>query len=102
MGRKKKIPPPRGVPESIVVTDTLDLHGFFPEQIPEIIQAFIENALNLRLKTLRIIHGKGRSRLKFEVHQALKRNPRVARFHDAHPDAGGWGVTVVELEDELS
>jgi len=32
-----------GIPESIVVTDTLDLHGFFPEQIPEIIEAFIDN-----------------------------------------------------------
>ncbi len=33
------------IPEYYIVTDVLDLHGFFPEQVPEMIQAFIENAV---------------------------------------------------------
>lgn len=96
MSKKKHNPPP-GIPHAIQVTDALDLHGFFPEQIPEMITAFIENARSLQLTELRIIHGKGRSRLKFEVHQALKSHPDVVSFHDAPPESGGWGVTLVHL-----
>ncbi len=98
MGKKKNIPP-EGIPESITVTDTLDLHGFFPEQVPEIVDAFIDNALHLGLIKVWIIHGKGKSRLKFEVYECLRQSPFVIRFYDALPDSGGWGKTVVELSD---
>jgi len=85
-------------PEFIEVTDVLDLHGFFPEQVPEIVNDFIQNALELKLYRLRIIHGKGKSRLKWEVHQVLKAHPQVAWFGDAPPEIGGWGATIVELK----
>ena len=96
MGRKKH-PVPEGVPDEIIVTDTLDLHGFFPEQVPGILEDFIQNALHLGLTSVKIIHGKGRSRLKYEVHKALQAHPSVADFRDAAPSLGGWGATVVEL-----
>jgi DNA-nicking Smr family endonuclease len=82
------------------VTDTLDLHGFFPEQIPQMIRDFIENAHTIGLRRLRIVHGKGKSRLKWEVHQVLKAEPCVESFGDAPPDTGGWGATVVLLKEE--
>ncbi len=100
MSKRKTTETPDGIPSHITVTDTLDLHGFFPEQIAEIVDAFIQNALELRLQKLRIIHGKGKSRLKFEVTQTLKANPHVVAFHDAPPDSGGWGATVVEIVSE--
>jgi len=96
MTRKTKIPP--GIPERIEVTNILDLHGFFPEQVEEIVTAFIENAKKLRIHSLKIVHGKGKSRLKFEVYQVLEKNCFVKSFKDAPPDMGGWGVTVVELK----
>jgi DNA-nicking Smr family endonuclease len=99
LSSKKHIPVPDGLSDRFVVTDTLDLHGFFPEQISEMLDAFIKNALELKLARLRIIHGRGKSRLKFEVIQALKADSRVAAFRDAAPDLGGWGATVVELND---
>jgi DNA-nicking Smr family endonuclease len=89
-------------PEPVRVTDVLDLHGFFPEQIPEVLGEFIRNAVELRLNMLRIIHGKGRSRLKFEVIRFLGDCPEVARFYDAPPESGGWGATVVELRSSDS
>ncbi len=55
------------IPEYYIVTDVLDLHGFFPEQVAEMIQAFIENAVSLGLHRVRIIHGKGKSKLKWMV-----------------------------------
>ncbi|MFZ5519480.1 MAG: Smr/MutS family protein [Candidatus Zhuqueibacterota bacterium] len=84
--------------EPIIVTDVLDLHGFFPEQVHEIVTEFIRNAMELKLTMLRIIHGKGRSKLKWTVHQVLNENPHVARFGDARPEMGGWGATIVELK----
>lgn len=81
-----------------VVTDVLDLHGFFPEQIPEIIDEFIKNGLNLKLHRLRIIHGKGKSKLKWVVYKELEKNPYVDKFGDAAPEFGGWGATIVELK----
>jgi len=80
------------------VTDDLDLHGFFPEQVPDIVNEFIWNAKRLHLKRLRIAHGKGKSKMKWAVHQVLKDHPDVDRFGDARPEAGGWGATVVELK----
>jgi DNA-nicking Smr family endonuclease len=82
-----------------VVTDTLDLHGFFPQQVPQMIGDFIDNARRLKLQKLRVVHGKGKSRLKWEVHQALKANPQVESFADAPPERGGWGATVVVLKE---
>jgi DNA-nicking Smr family endonuclease len=84
--------------EPFVVTDTLDLHGFFPQQVPKMVAEFVDNALRLGLRRLRIVHGKGRSRLKWEVHQVLKAHPAVGRFSDAPPEAGGWGATIVLLK----
>ncbi len=97
MGKKRENDIPEEFKQGIRVTDTLDLHGVFPEQIPDIVESFIENALTLRLKTLRIIHGKGKSRLKYEVHQVLKKLPQVQKFYNASPASGGWGATIVEL-----
>ena len=101
-GRRSLSPPPEeNLPESagqpFVVTDTLDLHGFFPQQVPEMVADFIDNAISLGLSRLRIVHGKGKSRMKWEVRQVLKEHPAVAKFTDAPPEAGGWGATIVYL-----
>jgi len=85
------------LPEFIEVTDVLDLHGFFPEQVPEIVEDFIKNALELKLYRLRIVHGKGKSKLKWTVYQILKDHPDVAWFGDAPREIGGWGATLIEL-----
>jgi dsDNA-specific endonuclease/ATPase MutS2 len=98
LGKKKNPLPPPGIPETVVVTDELDLHGFFPEQVPEMIDGMIDNALQLGLKKLRIVHGKGKSRMKFEVVQTLRTNPSVKSYGDASPETGGWGATIVELK----
>jgi DNA-nicking Smr family endonuclease len=98
MSHKKPHPVPDDLPPLFVVTDTLDLHGFFPEQIPEILDAFLENALETGLSRLRVVHGKGKSRLKFEVVRVLRADSRVAAFGDAPPELGGWGATCIELK----
>ncbi|MDZ7265688.1 MAG: Smr/MutS family protein [candidate division KSB1 bacterium] len=93
-------PDDENLPEFIEVTDVLDLHGFFPEQIPEVMEEFINHAQELGLVNLRVIHGKGKSKLKWAVHQVLKNHPRVIWFGDAPPAYGGWGATIIELKPE--
>ena len=97
MSKRKKVSVPEGIPVTIKVTDTLDLHGLFPEQIPEIMDAFLKNASDLELKRVRVIHGKGKSRLKFEVYEAIKNHDLVSRYYDSPPESGGWGSTTIEL-----
>ena len=86
--------------EYIEVTDVLDLHGFFPEQIPEVVEEFVRSAVEKGLKNVRITHGKGKSRLKYEVRKALETHPDVAWYGDAPVGYGGWGATVVELREQ--
>jgi dsDNA-specific endonuclease/ATPase MutS2 len=90
--------PVEPLPEFIEVTNELDLHGFFPEQIPEILDDFITNAILLKIEYLRIVHGKGKSKLKWAVREVLKSDARVIDFKDAPPELGGWGATVVEIQ----
>ena len=85
------------LPQEIHVTDILDLHGTPVKIIPEMIDAFLDNALDLHLDRVQIIHGKGKSRLKHLTYQLLKDDSRVLRFYDAPPEMGGWGRTVIEL-----
>lgn len=86
-------------PDAVVVTDVLDLHGFFPEQVPEMIEEFILNAQELELKSLRIIHGKGKSKLKWIVLKELEKYSQVDSFRDAPAELGGWGATLVYLKE---
>ena len=98
MGRRKKVPVPEELKDGVLITDTLDCHGLYPEEIPDIVDAFIENALALKLTRLKVIHGKGKSRLKWEVIQILEADKRVHQYHDAPPQEGGWGAMIVELK----
>ncbi|MDZ7371265.1 MAG: Smr/MutS family protein [candidate division KSB1 bacterium] len=92
--------PEESLPEYVVVTDLLDLHGAPIDIIPQMIVDFIDHAVELGLTTVQIIHGKGKSRLKYLTHQQLKAHAAVAEFYDAPPDQGGWGRTVVRLKSD--
>jgi len=86
------------LPEFIEVTDILDLHGTPVKIIPELVHEFIDNAIELNLSQVHIIHGKGKSKLKHLVYQLLKAHAAVMQFYDAPPELGGWGRTIVELD----
>lgn len=97
MHRKNhEIPPELQSP--VRVEKFLDLHGFFPEQVAEVVNEFINYAVEQNYSTITIAHGKGKSRLKWEVHQQLKKMSCVLSFRDAESASGGWGRTVVHLK----
>ena len=85
------------LPDYVYIKDVLDLHGTLYTVIPELLNDFIENAIELGYSRVRIIHGKGTSRLKHFTHQQLDRHKKVYRYYDAPPALGGWGATIAEL-----
>ncbi len=78
----------------IVFSDTIDLHHFHPADTEVLLNHFLENAVAKNILKVRIIHGKGKSVKKREVHKILKSHPNVSSFRD---DSANWGSTLVEL-----
>ena len=89
--------PPDDEPLRIPVTDVFDLHTVHPSEVKEVVEAYLEEARRLGLKSLRIIHGRGIGVQRATVRAVLARNPSVIAFSDAPPEAGGWGATLVTL-----
>lgn len=82
----------------IEITDTLDLHSFRPQEVTDVVDSFLEAAIEAGLFRLRIIHGKGVGVQRRAVRSLLERHPDVESFADAPGDAGGWGATTVILK----
>jgi len=79
--------------------DVLDLHGFRPRDVREVVRAWLDEAWEAGFRSVRLIHGRGIGVQRESVRRLLERDPRVLRFGDAPGDAGGWGATVVELKE---
>ena len=59
---------------------------------------YIDNAVMGKLKTVRIIHGKGTGALRAAIQQMLKRNKLVKSYRLGRYGEGESGVTIVELK----
>jgi dsDNA-specific endonuclease/ATPase MutS2 len=86
-------------PVRIPITGVFDLHTAPPREAQAVLEAYLEEAHRLGLRALRIIHGRGIGVQREMVRAVLARTRFVARFRDAPAEAGGWGATVVDLED---
>jgi hypothetical protein len=86
-------------PEIIEPGDTLDLHTFSPKDVSSLLDEFIHLSQKANINLVNIIHGKGTGTLRRHVRSFLARDPRVRSFYDAPRKSGGWGATVVELEE---
>jgi dsDNA-specific endonuclease/ATPase MutS2 len=84
-------------PIRIPITDVFDLHSVQPKEVAGVVGAYLEEVNRLGLKTVRIIHGRGIGVQREIVRAVLSRTPSVIGFHDAPPELGGWGATVVKL-----
>jgi DNA mismatch repair protein MutS2 len=59
---------------------------------------FLDQAFLNSLPEVRIIHGHGTGALRRAIADFLRNHPHVARFHQAPPEQGGAGATIVELK----
>ena len=84
-------------PVRIPITDVFDLHSVPPRDVPGVVEEYLREAQHLGLTALRIIHGRGIGVQREIVRGVLARSELVVDFHDAPPEAGGWGATIVAL-----
>jgi DNA mismatch repair protein MutS2 len=75
----------------------LNLRGKLVEDGLDELDRYLERAYGSGLPFVRIIHGKGTGKLREAVRAALKDNPYVSSFEEAHDNEGGAGVTVAKL-----
>jgi Smr domain-containing protein len=96
----ESLDPMNPFPDPVVIEfgDVLDLHTIPPRQVRAVVEDYLEEAHNRGVRWVRIIHGKGIGVQREMVRSILGRTPYIIEFHDAPPDAGGWGATVVTLD----
>ena len=68
--------------------------------MPDVVDAYLESAVEKGFREVRVIHGRGIGVQRDRVQKLLARHPLVSGFHDAPPDRGGWGATVVYLKPD--
>ena len=79
------------------IRDVIDLHAFQPRDIKSIVEEYLIQARARGFRYVRIIHGRGIGTQRTIVRKILEAHPFVIEFHDAPPEAGGWGATIAEL-----
>ena len=107
---KQKIPSPKRTTSTIThgiydeVNDkrlhfnpTLDLRGHRAEEAIEMLHHFLDDAILLGEKEVRVLHGKGFGILMQVIRQELHARRDVRTFHPERIELGGEGITVVEL-----
>ncbi|MGM9831185.1 MAG: endonuclease MutS2 [Paludibacteraceae bacterium] len=75
----------------------LDLRGKRADEALTEVMNYIDDAVMVGAEEVRILHGTGTGALRQVVRGYLQNVAKVQSFHDAHPDNGGAGITVVEL-----
>jgi DNA mismatch repair protein MutS2 len=76
----------------------IDIRGVRGEEALNIVRDFIDDALLVQHRNLRILHGKGNGILRQLVRDYLGMLNVVKSFRDEHVDMGGSGITVVEMD----
>ena len=97
--------PPRKLRATVKVTPVvapnfspeIDLHGFRAEEAMAVLDVFLDRALRLGYRRVKIIHGKGTGTLRQATHRHLRQHPRVEDYDHHHPFSGGTGVTWANL-----
>jgi DNA mismatch repair protein MutS2 len=76
----------------------IDVRGMRGEEAITKVQDYIDDALVVGINKVRIIHGKGNGILRQLIRQYLNSSNIVKSLNDEHPDRGGSGLTIVELD----
>ena len=63
-----------------------------------VIDKYLDDCILAKLKTVRIVHGKGTGKLREGIHSFLRKHPHVKSFRLGTFGEGEMGVTVIELK----
>ena len=87
-------------PIQVPITGTLDLHGFQPSEIKELVAEYLDACIKEGIQHGRIIHGKGIGTLREVVQSQLSRHPKVSSYAGGDQSSGSWGATKFTLSEE--
>lgn len=85
-------------PFEVPIEDWLDLHPFAPRDVLSVVDEYLRAAADRGFEEVRVVHGRGIGAQRQAVQRLLAAHPLVAAFHDAPPERGGWGATIVRLK----
>ncbi|MFO7999228.1 MAG: Smr/MutS family protein [Bacteroidales bacterium] len=75
----------------------IDIRGQRAAEAIDMLRSYIDDAILLNAKQVKILHGKGDGILRIAVRDYLKTLPEVHRTRDEHPDRGGAGATIADF-----
>lgn len=76
----------------------IDVRGMRGDEALQAVMYFVDDAIQLGVSRVRILHGTGTGVLRQVIREYLDGVNGVARFQDEHVQFGGTGITVVDLE----
>jgi len=76
----------------------IDIRGVRGEEAINQVREFLDNALMVQHRSLRVLHGKGNGILRHLVREYLSGVNFVKSYRDENIDLGGSGVTIVEMD----
>ena len=83
--------------KSKTATTEINVIGCTLEEAIFLIDKYLDDCALAKLKTVRIVHGKGTGTLRKGIHSFLKNHPHVSSFRLGTFGEGETGVTIVEL-----
>lgn len=76
----------------------IDLRGMRGDEALQAVMYFIDDAIQLGISRVRILHGTGTGALRQIIRDYLRTVHGVAQYKDEHVQFGGAGITVVDLD----
>ena len=76
----------------------IDVRGMRGDEALQTVTYFIDDAIQVGVQQVRILHGTGTGILRQLIREYLGSVPGVRRFHDEHVQFGGAGITIVEFD----
>ena len=76
----------------------IDVRGMRGDEAIQAVTYFIDDAIQVGISRVRILHGTGTGILRTLIRQYLATVPGIAHFQDEHVQFGGAGITVVDLK----
>ncbi len=76
----------------------IDVRGMRGDEALQAVIYFIDDAIQLGVSRVRILHGTGTGALRQIIREYLGSVNGVAHYQDEHVQFGGAGITVVDLE----
>ena len=84
--------------KSLHFQQDIDVRGMRGDEALNAVQHFIDDATQVGIARVRILHGTGTGVLRQLIRQYLRTVPAVSDARDEHVQFGGAGITVVDLE----